>query len=118
MSDTAQIRCGLCINRNLEKESKRIYLSTINGCSTNLPIQKAHRAFCNTCEEIKCICLSTSNNNLIYSLLLIYSSYFHVMIDFQVVRADLKELMEMNLDGAPYAYTPFCDDRSEMDGFR
>lgn len=36
----------------------------------------------------------------------------------QVVRTDLKELMEMDLDGAPYAYTPFCDDRPEMDGFR
>ena len=36
----------------------------------------------------------------------------------QIVRTDLKELMEMDLDGAPYAYTPFCDDRTEMDGFR
>eukprot|EP00795_Rhopilema_esculentum_P016308 gene16308-7695_t len=35
----------------------------------------------------------------------------------QVVRTDLKELMEMDLDGAAYAYTPFCDDRPEMDGF-
>ena len=34
------------------------------------------------------------------------------------MRTDLKELMEMDLDGAPYAYTPFCDDRPEMDGFR
>merc|ERR1711935_426244 len=36
----------------------------------------------------------------------------------QVVRADLKELFEMNLEGAPYGYTPFCSDRKEMDGFR
>ncbi|XP_065840475.1 UDP-glucose:glycoprotein glucosyltransferase 1-like isoform X2 [Oscarella lobularis] len=36
----------------------------------------------------------------------------------QIVRADLKELVDMNLDNAPYAYTPFCDDRTEMDGFR
>ncbi|XP_047366597.1 UDP-glucose:glycoprotein glucosyltransferase isoform X4 [Vespa velutina] len=36
----------------------------------------------------------------------------------QVVRADLKELASLDLGGAPYAYTPFCDSRREMDGFR
>ncbi|OAD52233.1 UDP-glucose:glycoprotein glucosyltransferase [Eufriesea mexicana] len=36
----------------------------------------------------------------------------------QVVRADLKELATMDLGGAPYAYTPFCNSRKEMDGFR
>ncbi|XP_034947696.1 UDP-glucose:glycoprotein glucosyltransferase [Chelonus insularis] len=36
----------------------------------------------------------------------------------QVVRADLKELNDLDLEGAPYAYTPFCDSRREMDGFR
>lgn len=36
----------------------------------------------------------------------------------QIVRADLKELNDMDLHGAPYAYTPFCDSRKEMDGFR
>jgi len=30
----------------------------------------------------------------------------------------LKELANMDLGGAPYAYTPFCDSRIEMDGFR
>jgi len=36
----------------------------------------------------------------------------------QIVRADLKELMDMDLNGAPYAYTPFCNDRPEVEGFR
>ncbi|CAG5096209.1 Similar to Uggt: UDP-glucose:glycoprotein glucosyltransferase (Drosophila melanogaster) [Cotesia congregata] len=36
----------------------------------------------------------------------------------QVVRADLKELVNLDLEGAPYAYTPFCDSRKEMEGFR
>lgn len=36
----------------------------------------------------------------------------------QVVRSDLKELMDMNLQGAPYAYTPFCDNNKDMDGYR
>ena len=36
----------------------------------------------------------------------------------QVVRADVKELWEIDLRGAPYAYTPFCDDNPEMEGFR
>ena len=36
----------------------------------------------------------------------------------QVVRSDLKELWTLNLEGAPYAYTPFCNDKPEMNGFR
>ncbi|XP_076857427.1 UDP-glucose:glycoprotein glucosyltransferase 2 isoform X2 [Brachyhypopomus gauderio] len=36
----------------------------------------------------------------------------------QIVRADLKELRDLDLDGAPYGYTPFCDSRREMDGYR
>ncbi|KAF7287176.1 hypothetical protein GWI33_002543 [Rhynchophorus ferrugineus] len=36
----------------------------------------------------------------------------------QVVRTDLKELRDLDLGGAPYGYTPFCDSRKEMDGFR
>ena len=36
----------------------------------------------------------------------------------QVVRADLRELWEMDLRGAPYAYTPFCDNNKEMEGYR
>uniref|UniRef100_A0A9L0I7E1 UDP-glucose glycoprotein glucosyltransferase 2 n=1 Tax=Equus asinus TaxID=9793 RepID=A0A9L0I7E1_EQUAS len=37
---------------------------------------------------------------------------------FKIVRHDLKELRDFNLDGAPYGYTPFCDSRTEMDGYR
>uniref|UniRef100_A0A8C5M005 UDP-glucose ceramide glucosyltransferase-like 1 n=1 Tax=Leptobrachium leishanense TaxID=445787 RepID=A0A8C5M005_9ANUR len=36
----------------------------------------------------------------------------------QIVRADLRELRDFNLGGAPYGYTPFCDSRREMDGYR
>lgn len=36
----------------------------------------------------------------------------------QIVRTDLQELHDLDLGGAPYGYTPFCDDRREMDGFR
>uniref|UniRef100_A0A3Q2Y4X5 UDP-glucose ceramide glucosyltransferase-like 1 n=1 Tax=Hippocampus comes TaxID=109280 RepID=A0A3Q2Y4X5_HIPCM len=36
----------------------------------------------------------------------------------QIVRADLKELRDLDLEGAPYGYTPFCDSRTEMDGYR
>ncbi|CAO3699789.1 unnamed protein product [Rhizopus stolonifer] len=36
----------------------------------------------------------------------------------QIVRTDLKELIDLDLQGAPYGYTPFCSDRTEMDGFR
>lgn len=28
------------------------------------------------------------------------------------------ELNDLDLNGAPYAYTPFCDSRKEMEGFR
>ncbi|KAK3776845.1 hypothetical protein RRG08_024619 [Elysia crispata] len=36
----------------------------------------------------------------------------------QIVRANLQELYDLDLGGAPYGYTPFCDSRKEMDGFR
>ncbi|KAJ1812570.1 killer toxin resistant protein, partial [Coemansia sp. RSA 2599] len=36
----------------------------------------------------------------------------------QIVRADLQELADMDLKGAPYGYVPFCDDREEIDGYR
>lgn len=36
----------------------------------------------------------------------------------QIVRTDLYELVEMDLDGAPYGFTPMCNSRKEMDGFR
>ena len=36
----------------------------------------------------------------------------------QIVRADMKELYTMDLQGKPYGYTPFCDNNKEMDGYR
>lgn len=30
----------------------------------------------------------------------------------------MKELVDFDLGGAPYGYTPFCESRTEMDGFR
>ncbi|KAL7645301.1 UNVERIFIED_CONTAM: hypothetical protein RMT77_003687 [Armadillidium vulgare] len=36
----------------------------------------------------------------------------------QVVRADIKELYNFDLEGAPYGFVPFCDSRKEMEGFR
>ena len=35
----------------------------------------------------------------------------------QVVRADIKELWEMDLQGAPYAYTPFCESNKLAEKF-
>ncbi|XP_045817511.1 UDP-glucose:glycoprotein glucosyltransferase-like isoform X2 [Trifolium pratense] len=36
----------------------------------------------------------------------------------QIVRTDMGELYDMNLKGRPLAYTPFCDNNREMDGYR
>ncbi|RDX75646.1 UDP-glucose:glycoprotein glucosyltransferase, partial [Mucuna pruriens] len=36
----------------------------------------------------------------------------------QVVRADMGELYDMDIKGKPLAYTPFCDNNKEMDGYR
>ena len=33
-------------------------------------------------------------------------------------RTDLKELIDLDLHGAPYGYTPMGDDNEEMEGFR
>lgn len=37
---------------------------------------------------------------------------------FQVVRADVKDLNNEELDGAPYGFVPFCESRKEIEGFR
>ncbi|KAI0353822.1 glycosyltransferase family 24 protein [Trametes cingulata] len=36
----------------------------------------------------------------------------------QIVRADLKELVDMDLHGAPYGYVPMGDDNPDTEGFR
>ncbi|KAI0754012.1 glycosyltransferase family 24 protein [Daedaleopsis nitida] len=36
----------------------------------------------------------------------------------QIVRADLVELVELDLQGAPYGYTPMGDDNPDTEGFR
>ncbi|KAF2115554.1 UDP-glucose:Glyco protein glucosyltransferase-domain-containing protein [Lophiotrema nucula] len=36
----------------------------------------------------------------------------------QIVRTDMIELVKFDLDGAPYGFTPMCDSRTEMEGFR
>ncbi|EER23278.1 UDP-glucose:Glycoprotein Glucosyltransferase containing protein [Coccidioides posadasii C735 delta SOWgp] len=36
----------------------------------------------------------------------------------QIVRTDMYDLITMDLDGAPYGFTPMCDSRTEMEGFR
>lgn len=36
----------------------------------------------------------------------------------QVVRGDLRELWEMDLEGAPYGYTPMCESREETKGYQ
>lgn len=36
----------------------------------------------------------------------------------QIVRTDMGELYDMDLEGRPLAYTPFCDNNKDMDGYR
>ena len=36
----------------------------------------------------------------------------------QIVRTDMYDLVTHDLEGAPYAFTPMCDSRTEMEGFR
>ncbi|CUM50610.1 uncharacterized protein AC631_04294 [Debaryomyces fabryi] len=36
----------------------------------------------------------------------------------QVARTDMKELVDIDLEGAPYGFTPMCDSRKDMEGFR
>lgn len=36
----------------------------------------------------------------------------------QVVRTDMGELYDMDIQGKPLAYTPFCDNNRDMDGYR
>ncbi|OBT67480.1 hypothetical protein VE03_03129 [Pseudogymnoascus sp. 23342-1-I1] len=36
----------------------------------------------------------------------------------QIVRTDMRDLVDLDLHGAPYGFTPMCDSRVEMEGFR
>lgn len=36
----------------------------------------------------------------------------------QIVRTDLKELVDLDLQGKVYGYAPMGDDKPEMEGFR
>ncbi|KAI0127833.1 UDP-glucose:glycoprotein glucosyltransferase [Xylariales sp. AK1849] len=36
----------------------------------------------------------------------------------QIVRTDMMDLVNLDLGGAPYGFTPMCDSRTEMEGFR
>ena len=36
----------------------------------------------------------------------------------QIVRTDMYNLIRLDLEGAPYGFTPMCDSRTEMEGFR
>lgn len=36
----------------------------------------------------------------------------------QIVRVDMKELVDLDLQGHVYGYPPMGDDRKEMEGFR
>ena len=36
----------------------------------------------------------------------------------QIVRTDMNELNHLDLEGAPYGFTPMCDSRTEMEGYR
>ena len=36
----------------------------------------------------------------------------------QIVRTDMHSLVQHDLQGAPYGFTPMCDSRTEMEGFR
>ncbi|PGG97882.1 hypothetical protein AJ79_09054 [Helicocarpus griseus UAMH5409] len=36
----------------------------------------------------------------------------------QIVRTDMYDLVTLDLEGAPYGFTPMCDSRTSMDGFR
>ena len=57
-------------------------------------------------------------HNIVPALVLILAISWYLYTPTQIVRADLRELLEIPLNGAPYAYTPFCDSRPEMAGFR
>jgi alpha-N-acetylglucosamine transferase len=52
----------------------------------------------------------------------VFKVYQYLQVIFvdadQIVRTDMGELYDMNLKGRPLAYTPFCDNNREMDGYR
>jgi hypothetical protein len=72
-----------------------------------------------------CCCFCTSDKLYrAYHSILQYSTVqmrqIVVKIDWlvKIVRTDLTELRDLDLGGAPYGYTPFCDSNKDMEGFR
>uniref|UniRef100_A0A8C1SYB4 UDP-glucose glycoprotein glucosyltransferase 1 n=1 Tax=Cyprinus carpio TaxID=7962 RepID=A0A8C1SYB4_CYPCA len=55
---------------------------------------------------------------VIYQKFILVLRIFHNITVDTIVRTDLKELRDFDLEGAPYGYTPFCESRREMDGYR
>jgi alpha-N-acetylglucosamine transferase len=51
------------------------------------------------------------------TLMVCYLQVIFVDAD-QIVRADMGELYDMDIKGRPLAYTPFCDNNKDMDGYR
>lgn len=47
-----------------------------------------------------------------------WNGYLGQYLCLQVVRADVKDLNNEELDGAPYGFVPFCESRKEIEGFR
>ncbi|KAI5410496.1 hypothetical protein KIW84_055851 [Lathyrus oleraceus] len=59
------------------------------------------------------------DGKFILSWELVYSLEKVIFVDAdQIVRTDMGELYDMDLKGRPLAYTPFCDNIKEMDGYR
>jgi len=52
----------------------------------------------------------------------VFKVYQYLQVIFvdadQIVRTDMGELYDMDIKGKPLAYTPFCDNNKEMDGYR
>jgi hypothetical protein len=68
---------------------------------------------------VQIVVVCTGNVTTLSSLQMthVFSQVIYVDAD-QVVRADLAELWNLDLQGHAYAYTPFCTSREETLGFQ
>jgi hypothetical protein len=83
------------------------------------------------CSLSVSVCLLSNRSLLLQSCLLHHNralltarahdgvpTFDYLLFLSQVVRGDISELRDLDLQGAPYAYTPFCDSNPDTEGFK
>lgn len=102
------------------KKSKGLF-GPIKSCSLMLSSPFLWKRYCHLIFRKTTCCLSAFSYVYmhIFDIFNICQYLQVIFVDAdQIVRADMGELYDMDIKGRPLAYTPFCDNNKDMDGYR